>query len=47
MTAASRENLQRRLVDPDELASMALLLCSDAGSAITAQISNVDGGHMV
>ena len=42
---AEADNAQRRVLEPDELAPMALLLCSDAGAGITGQVINVDGGY--
>jgi NAD(P)-dependent dehydrogenase (short-subunit alcohol dehydrogenase family) len=44
---ARREAIQNRIVEPDELAPMAVLPCSDADSAITGQMINVDGGFKV
>ena len=41
------QSIQRRVVEPDELGPMAVLLCSDAGSAVTGQIVYVDGGFKV
>ncbi|MGH7322889.1 MAG: SDR family NAD(P)-dependent oxidoreductase, partial [Candidatus Rokuibacteriota bacterium] len=35
---------QRRLVEPDEVAALAVLLASDEAGGITAQAWNVDGG---
>ena len=35
---------QRRLVDPDEVAALAVLLASDDGRGVTGQAWNVDGG---
>jgi NAD(P)-dependent dehydrogenase (short-subunit alcohol dehydrogenase family) len=35
-----------RFVEPDEVASMALYLLSDAAAAITGQVLLVDGGSM-
>ncbi len=37
---------QRRLVEPDEVAALAVLLASDEGRGITAQAWNVDGGAL-
>lgn len=42
---AEADNAQRRVLEPEELAPMALLLCSDAGAGITGQVINVDGGY--
>lgn len=44
---AENQNIQKRIVEPDELGAMAALLASDAGSAITGQVISVDGGFMV
>jgi NAD(P)-dependent dehydrogenase (short-subunit alcohol dehydrogenase family) len=38
---------QRRLVTPEEVAALALLLASDAGRGITGQAINVDGGSVL
>ncbi len=43
--AAEAENAQRRILDPEELTPMAVLLCSDAGAGITGQVIAVDGGY--
>lgn len=44
---AERDNIQLRIVEPDELGAMAAMLASDAASAITGQVISVDGGFMV
>lgn len=44
---AASQSIQRRVIEPDELGPMAVLLCSDAGSAITGQMVCVDGGFKV
>lgn len=44
---AENENIQNRIVEPEELGPMAALLASDAASAITGQVISVDGGYMV
>ncbi len=41
------QNVQKRIIQPDELGPMAALLASDAASAITGQVISVDGGFMV
>jgi NAD(P)-dependent dehydrogenase (short-subunit alcohol dehydrogenase family) len=41
---AASENAQRRVLEPDELAPMAILLASPAGAGITGQVISVDGG---
>jgi 3-hydroxybutyrate dehydrogenase len=42
---AESDNAQRRILEPEELAPMAVLLCSDAGAGITGQVLAVDGGY--
>ena len=42
---AEADNAQHRVLEPEELAPMALLLASDAGAGITGQVINVDGGY--
>jgi NAD(P)-dependent dehydrogenase (short-subunit alcohol dehydrogenase family) len=37
-------SLQKRLLEPEEIADMALFLASDAAKGITGQAVNVDGG---
>lgn len=44
---AYSQSIQRRVVEPDELGPVAVMLCSDAGSAITGQVVCVDGGFKV
>jgi len=44
---AESESLQHRILEPDELAPMAVLLASSDGAAITGQVINVDGGYKV
>jgi NAD(P)-dependent dehydrogenase (short-subunit alcohol dehydrogenase family) len=44
---AESQNIQKRIVEPDELGAMAALLSSDAGGAVTGQVISVDGGYMV
>jgi NAD(P)-dependent dehydrogenase (short-subunit alcohol dehydrogenase family) len=44
---AESQNIQKRIVEPDELGAMAALLASDAANAITGQVISVDGGFMV
>ena len=44
---AESQNVQKRIVEPDELGAMAALLASDASSAVTGQVISVDGGYMV
>ena len=42
---AQAESAQRRILEPEELAPMAVLLASDAGGGITGQVISVDGGY--
>jgi NAD(P)-dependent dehydrogenase (short-subunit alcohol dehydrogenase family) len=44
---ASAENLQNRVLEPEELAPMAVLLASDDAAGITGQVLSVDGGYQV
>ena len=44
---AESENLQRRILEADELAGMATLLAGDDGRGITGQVISVDGGYRV
>ncbi len=44
---AYSQSIQRRVVEPEELGPMAVLLCSDLGSAVTGQVVYVDGGFKV
>jgi NAD(P)-dependent dehydrogenase (short-subunit alcohol dehydrogenase family) len=43
-TRAESENAQGRVLEPDELGPMAVLLASPAGAGITGQVISVDGG---
>jgi NAD(P)-dependent dehydrogenase (short-subunit alcohol dehydrogenase family) len=46
--AAAAENVQRRLVQPEELGPMAVVLASESGGrAITGQVISVDGGYKI
>lgn len=47
LEAIKRMSPQRRLVTPEEVASVALLLASDEGRGITGQAINVDGGTVL
>lgn len=40
-------NLQQRILEPEELAPMAVLLASTEGAGITGQVISVDGGYRV
>ncbi len=45
---AESENVQKRIVHPDELGPMAALIASEVGGkAITGQVISVDGGYKV
>lgn len=44
---AESDNLQRRVLDADELTGMAVLLAGDDGRGITGQVISVDGGYRV
>ena len=46
-TRAESLSLQRRVLEPEELAGMATLLAADDGRGITAQVISVDGGYKV
>ncbi|WP_419924565.1 SDR family NAD(P)-dependent oxidoreductase [Candidatus Poriferisocius sp.] len=42
---AHADSAQRRILAPEELAPMAVLLASEAGGGITGQVISVDGGY--
>jgi NAD(P)-dependent dehydrogenase (short-subunit alcohol dehydrogenase family) len=42
-----RMSPQNRLVTPEEVAALALLLASDEGRGITGQAINIDGGSVL
>jgi NAD(P)-dependent dehydrogenase (short-subunit alcohol dehydrogenase family) len=44
LEALAAASPQRRLVEPEEVAAVAVLLASEAGRGITAQAWNIDGG---
>lgn len=44
---ASAENMQNRVLEPEELAPMATLLASPDAAGITGQVISVDGGYGV
>lgn len=44
---AERDNLQHRVLEPEELGPMAALLAGPAGGGITGQVISVDGGYKV
>jgi NAD(P)-dependent dehydrogenase (short-subunit alcohol dehydrogenase family) len=41
------DNIQKRILDPEELGPMAVLLASEDAKAITGQMISVDGGFRV
>jgi enoyl-[acyl-carrier-protein] reductase (NADH) len=41
------DNLQNRVLEPEELGPMAALLAADASAGITGQVISVDGGYKV
>jgi NAD(P)-dependent dehydrogenase (short-subunit alcohol dehydrogenase family) len=45
--ALERMSPQQRLMTPDEIAALALLLASEEGRGITGQAINVDGGSVL
>ncbi len=47
LEAIKRMSPQQRLVTPEEVAALALLLASDDGRGITGQAINVDGGRFL
>jgi NAD(P)-dependent dehydrogenase (short-subunit alcohol dehydrogenase family) len=47
LEAITRQSPQNRLVTPEEVAAVALLLASDNGRGITGQAINVDGGTVL
>jgi len=44
---AESDNLQRRVLEPDELGPMCVLLLSEEARGITGQVISVDGGYKV
>jgi len=44
---AEADNLQKRILEPEELGPMAGLLCAEESAGITGQVISVDGGFMV
>ncbi|MDQ3685373.1 MAG: SDR family oxidoreductase [Acidobacteriota bacterium] len=47
LDALKAMNPQRRLVEPEEIAALAVLLASDEGRGINGQAINVDGGSVL
>jgi enoyl-[acyl-carrier-protein] reductase (NADH) len=46
-TRIASENLQNRILEPEELGPMAALLAADESAGITGQVISVDGGYKV
>ncbi len=46
-TRIESENLQQRILEPEELGPMAVLLASEGAAGITGQVISVDGGYKV
>lgn len=44
---AGAQTIQGRVLSPEEMAPMAVLLCSPDGAGITGQVISVDGGYKV
>lgn len=44
---AAAENIQNRILEPDELGPMAALLAAEESAGITGQVISVDGGYRV
>lgn len=44
---AASENLQKRILEPDELGPMAVLLAAPESAGVTGQVISVDGGYKV
>jgi len=44
---AASENLQNRILEPEELGPMAVLLAAEISAGITGQVISVDGGYKV
>ena len=44
---AEAENVQKRILEPDELGPMAVLLASEESRGITGQVISVGGGYRV
>ena len=46
-TRIASENLQKRILEPEELGPMATLLAADDSAGITGQVISVDGGYKI
>ena len=44
---AENDNLQKRILEPEELGPMAALIASEGSAGITGQVISVDGGYKV
>ena len=44
---AESENIQKRVLEPEELGPMAALLAAEESAGITGQVVSVDGGYKV
>jgi enoyl-[acyl-carrier-protein] reductase (NADH) len=44
---AEAENIQKRILEPEELGPMAVLIASQEAAGITGQVLCVDGGYRV
>jgi NAD(P)-dependent dehydrogenase (short-subunit alcohol dehydrogenase family) len=40
-------NIQKRMLDPEEIAGLALYLASDEAKGVTGQAINIDGGQVM
>jgi NAD(P)-dependent dehydrogenase (short-subunit alcohol dehydrogenase family) len=47
MDSIKKMSPQNRIIEPEEVASVALLLASDEGRGINGQAINVDGGTVM
>jgi NAD(P)-dependent dehydrogenase (short-subunit alcohol dehydrogenase family) len=47
LAALTHSSPQNRLIDPEEIASLALLLAGDGGRGLTGQAINIDGGAVM
>ena len=47
MTRSKNTSPQKRLVEPEEVANLTILLASESAKGITGQAINVDGGAVM
>jgi NAD(P)-dependent dehydrogenase (short-subunit alcohol dehydrogenase family) len=47
LDALTHSSPQKRLIDPEEVAALAVMLAGDAARGITGQAINVDGGAVM